>query len=360
MRTKYAVIYVLLGIVVQSCIRPEAPNAQADILTCRVPGVTMTTNPIINNNSVTIFVGPGTDVSDLSPEFTLTPGATINPASGTPRDLRSPQDYTVTAQDGYWKKVYTVSVIDTELATNYNFEDTLAGQKYYIFVEREAGKVIMEWASGNAGYALTGVPKTANDYPTFQTAGGTDGKCLSLVTRSTGFFGNLMGMPIAAGNLFIGSFDVNNALSNPLKATKFGLPFMHVPTYLAGYYKYKAGSQFTEGGNPVNGKRDICDIYAIMYETSQSAPTLDGTNAFTSPNLISIARINDAKETDEWTYFKLPFATLPGKFIDKDKLQAGKYNISIVFTSSLEGDRFNGAIGSTLLIDQAELIYRSE
>lgn len=25
----------------------------------------------------------------------------------------------------------------------------------------------MEWASGNAGYAMTGVPKTADDYPTF-------------------------------------------------------------------------------------------------------------------------------------------------------------------------------------------------
>ena len=360
MRTKHAVVYILTGIIISSCIRPEAPNAQADILTCKVPGVTMTTNPIISNNSVTIFVAPGTDVSDLTPEFTLTPGATISPSSGTERNFQSPQDYTVTAQDGYWKKAYTVSVIDTELATNYNFEDTLGGQKYYIFVEREAGKVVMEWASGNAGYAMTGVPNTANEYPTFQVAGGTTGKCLSLITRSTGFFGSLVGMPIAAGNLFIGSFDTNSALSNPLKATKFGLPFLHVPTYLAGYYKYKAGSQFTEGGNPVSGKKDICDIYAIMYETSESVHTLDGTNAFTSPNLVSIARINDAKETDEWTYFKLPFATLPGKFIDKDKLKAGKYNISIVFTSSLEGDHFNGAIGSTLLIDEAELIYRSE
>lgn len=41
-------------------------------------------------------------------------------------------------------------------------------------------------------------------------------------------FGGLVGMPIAAGNLFIGSFDVNNAMSNPLQATKFGLPFRHV------------------------------------------------------------------------------------------------------------------------------------
>ncbi|MDD3038702.1 PCMD domain-containing protein [Bacteroides sp.] len=360
MKAKHVIIYTLSIILSTACIRDEAPNAEADIVSCSLPGVIMTTNPIINNNSVTLFVAPGTDLTTLAPEFTLTPGAKIAPVGGTERDFHSPQTYTVTAADGFWKKLYSVSVVDTELATNYNFEDTLGGQKYYIFVEREGGKVVMQWASGNAGYALTGVPKTADNYPTFQITGGTDGKCLSLVTRSTGFFGQMVGMPIAAGNLFIGSFDVNNAMSNPLKATKFGLPFRHVPTYLAGYYKYKAGSQFTEGGKPVNGKRDICDIYAIMYETSETVSTLDGTNAFTSPNLVSMARINDAKETDEWTYFKLPFTPLPGKFIDKEKLQEGKYNISIVFSSSLEGDHFNGAIGSNLQIDQAELIYHSE
>ena len=334
MKAKHVILYLLLAIVSFSCIGEEALNAEADILSCALPGVAMTTSPIINNNSITIFVGPGTDISELTPEFTLTPGATINPLSGTERNFNTPQEYTVTAADGVWKKTY--------------------------IVEREGGKVVMEWASGNAGYAMTGVAKTADDYPTFQITDGKTGKCLSLVTRSTGFFGQIAGMPIAAGNLFIGSFDVNNAMSNPLKATKFGLPFRHVPTYLAGYYKYKAGDQFTEGGKPVNGKRDICDIYAIMYETSESVPTLDGTNAFTSPNLISTARINNAKETNEWTYFKLPFSTLPGKFIDKEKLMEGKYNIAIVFTSSLEGDHFNGAIGSTLLIDEAELIYHSE
>ena len=330
MKAKHVIVYLLLAIFSSSCIREEAPNAEADILSCRLPEAVMTTSPIITNNSINIFVAPETDISSLAPEFTLTPGATIDPPSGTTRDFHSPQPYTVTAADSFWKKKYTVSVIDTELATIYNFEDTLGGQKYYIFVERERERVVMEWASGNAGYAMTGVPKTADDYPTFQIANGKSGKCLSLVTRSTGFFGSIMGMPIAAGNLFIGSFDVGNAMSNPLKATKFGLPFRHVPTYLAG------------------------------YETSESVPTLDGTNAFTSPNLISMARIDDAKETDEWTYFKLPFNMLTGKYIDKEKLLEGKYNVAIVFTSSLEGDHFNGAIGSTLLIDEVELIYRSE
>ena len=120
MKAKHIVVYLLLAIVSSSCIREEALNAEADILSCILPGVAMTTSPIINNNSITIFVGPGTDISELKPEFTLTPGAAISPLSGTERNFNTPQEYTVTAADGVWKKMYTVSVIDTELATNYN------------------------------------------------------------------------------------------------------------------------------------------------------------------------------------------------------------------------------------------------
>lgn len=51
MKAKHVIIYLLLVIVTSSCIRDEAPNAEADILSCRLPGITMTTSPIINNNS---------------------------------------------------------------------------------------------------------------------------------------------------------------------------------------------------------------------------------------------------------------------------------------------------------------------
>ena len=73
MKAKHVIIYMLLGVVFSSCIQEEALNAEADILSCILPGVNMTTDPIINNNSITIFVNPGTDVSELAPEFTLTP-----------------------------------------------------------------------------------------------------------------------------------------------------------------------------------------------------------------------------------------------------------------------------------------------
>lgn len=115
MKAKHIVVYLLLAIVSSSCIREEALNAEADILSCILPGVAMTTSPIINNNSITIFVGPGTDISELKPEFTLTPGAAISPLSGTERNFNTPQEYTVTAADGVWKKMYTVSVMTRNL-----------------------------------------------------------------------------------------------------------------------------------------------------------------------------------------------------------------------------------------------------
>ena len=109
-------------------------------------------------------------------------------------------------------------------------------------------------------------------------------------------------------------------------------------------------------------KKDTWDIYAIFYETDEKTKTLDATNRFDHPNLISIARIDekDRKETDEWTEFYLPFVTKTGKTVDKDKLKAGKYNVAIVFSSSIEGDYFRGAVGSTLHIDEVELIHAAD
>ena len=46
------------------------------------------------------------------------------------------------------------------------------------------------WASGNSGFALTGLGKDGpSSFPTFQRNDGKDGKALCLVTRKTGTFG---------------------------------------------------------------------------------------------------------------------------------------------------------------------------
>ncbi|PID88896.1 MAG: hypothetical protein CSB02_00310 [Bacteroidia bacterium] len=45
-----------------------------------------------------------------------------------------------------------------------------------------------------------------------------------------------------------------------------------------------------------------------------------------------------------------------GKAIDQQKLKEGKYNLTIVLTSSKDGQLYNGAIGSTLFVDEIELV----
>lgn len=343
-----------------SCVKEEAPNAEADIVECIVSGDILKRDPIVGNDRITLMVKTDTDLTKQSPEFVLTPGATISPVSGTELDFSTPKKYLVTSEDGHWSKTYTVTYIVAGISTRYDFEHVEQTGKFQTFYEEnviEGGK-LFDWASGNSGFALTG--DLSGQFPTSSSDAGKSGKCLKLQTMSTGAFGGAMHMPIAAGNLFMGTFDVGNALTNALKATQFGLPFEHVPTYLTGFYKFKAGKVFEDKGVPVPNKTDKCDIYAIFYETDDKVKTLDGTNAFTHPNLISVARIDDQKETEEWTQFYIPFVTKPGKSVDKSKLEAGKYNVAIVFSSSLEGDRFNGAVGSTLYIDEVELIYAQE
>ena len=99
---------LLLCVMGMSCIQDEAPNAEADIVVCTVPADILRREPIIDNDKITRMVKANTDLSKQAPEFTLTPGATISPASGTTLDFNSPQFYTVTSEDGKWKKRYEV------------------------------------------------------------------------------------------------------------------------------------------------------------------------------------------------------------------------------------------------------------
>ena len=110
---------------------------------------------------------------------------------------------------------------------------------------------------------------------------------------------------------------------------------------------------------PVPGRKDTFNIYAVLYENTEDNRLLDGTNVLAEDNeqIVSTAVISDAHETDEWTEFDLPFVYRPGKTIDPVKLAAGGYNLTIVFASSLRGDYFEGAPGSTLLVDEVELGY---
>ena len=371
----------LVALMAASCIQDEALNTEADIEHITLPGDVLNRDAEFGDAiyeadgtpvyPIILYLKKGTDIVRLAPELKLTPGATVEPPSGTPRNFRTPQYYTVTSEDGKWQRRYRIEVSSTSaIGTFYHFEDVRlgGGGKYHIFYETDdKGEERLAWSSANPGYALTDINvKTPEQFPTYQWSEGKSGKCVKLVTLKTGSLGSSVNMPIASGNLFLGTFNVGNALTNALQATQFGLQYENVPTYLRGWYKYRSGDTFYELDKtakdklkPIPGRKDVFNIYAVFYENTDENRLLDGTNVLAEDNeqIVSTAVIDNARETDEWTEFYLPFIYRPGKSIDPVKLASGGYNLTIVFASSLRGDYFEGAPGSTLLVDEVELGY---
>ncbi|MCM1504681.1 MAG: PCMD domain-containing protein [Muribaculum sp.] len=366
--------YAILFTAVFTSCEKEPLNAECDIETASLPGDVLVREPMIENDKVTFILKNGTEREALAPVFTLTTGAVINPPSGTVRDFTVPQIYTVTSEDKKWHKDYTVSATYITVSLQYDFEhvklDETNRSKYDVFYEVGIdGKETLTWASGNPGFALTGmaVDKPADVFPTYQVSDGRSGNAVAMTTRLTGSFGALVNKPLASGNLFLGRFDLATALSKPLESTKFGTPFSRVPLNLKGYYMYTPGETYMELDKtasdklrPIPGKTDECNIYAVFFETTDGVEFLDGTNVMSddNPNIVAVAAFepDQRTKTSGWTAFNLPFKYREGKTVDLAKLADGHYSITICFASSMDGDYFSGAPGSTLIVDEVELV----
>ena len=152
-------------------------------------------------------------------------------------------------------------------------------------------------------------------------------------------------------------------MQHPLEATQMGTPFNKVPVTLSGFYKFKPGETYCEAdadGNlvPVPGKVDEFNIYAVFFESMEGREWLDGANVLSPDNdqILATAVIPDKTAKSEWTEFTIPFVFRPGKTVDPEKLKNGQYSITVVCTSSQEGDYFSGAIGSTLMVDELSVV----
>lgn len=359
--------YVIMVFVSSSCIKSEPLNAEADIVTCELPPDILKSDPQIRNNTIDIMIKRGlTETMNLAPVFTLTEGATISPESGTVRDFTTPQEYIVTSESGKWQKVYKVSVSESDMAVEYDFEywEPLDKDRYYIPYEPIFSGTNIEkqmiWDSGNSGFVFVARDTPPDDYPTAKTSDSYSGKLAAkLTTKSTEPLGSLVGMRLAAGNLFIGEFNAMSAITNPLGATKFGKPFDKEPIRFTGYYKYKAGEKYQDRqGNIIPNKTDSCSIYSVIYEIGENGEMLDGSNVLTSERLVAKAVLPSPKQTDTYTRFVVEYEYL--KEIDPQKLKDFKYNMAVVFSSSYNGALFEGAIGSVLYVDEVAVVCKED
>lgn len=367
--------FIFCSIFFVSCIKDEPQNMECDILEAWIDGSQYTAHfyqktdmrQNIPSGEQTLFftVRSLSELPPLPLHFRLTPGASITPADGSVHDFRQgPVVYTVTSEDGQWHRSYTVGFRNAILPNNkFDFEHSSldAGGHYYEWYELSAeGDRNDIWSSGNAGFIIAKPNAAPNDYPTVAEANGYEGACVRLTTCSTGSWGKLFKKPIAAGNLFLGSFDSNYALTNTLWTTQMGIPYSEEPVKITGYYKYKPGSPFTDKEGTEHADRtDEPSIYAVFYrnhDADGNAIVLHGDDVQSSEQIVRKAQVSSLPATDEWRPFEMTFRG--DETIVPTLLASRGYSLALVFSSSKNGDTFEGAVGSTLYIDKVELYYQ--
>ncbi len=87
-------------------------NVETDILSFELSEQTGNATIDLDAHTIDIEVSAGTDLTNLSPEITISEGATINPASQTTVDFNDPVTYTVTAEDEQTQQEWTVTVTE--------------------------------------------------------------------------------------------------------------------------------------------------------------------------------------------------------------------------------------------------------
>ena len=406
-----------------SCIKDELPNMECDIQKAVVHvgnpeaifyQLSDTIAPINSDfgSSTIQFQNVRKAAANqlyLAPVFTISEGAMMFPSSGTLRDFSNDttQIYFVVAEDikdnylpppdmtdasqvlAYLQKLSAGAIagehirpyyVQFKTATHivsdtlkYDFENyylETQSKKYYEWsdpYEDGSERSVPNWATANKGFSTARGSAAPTEYPTVPAVGqgvdGTDG--VKLETSSTGSFGKLFNMPLAAGNLFLGTFDFSVALTKTLHATRFGenSTLEKKPVKFTGYYRYEPGAQMTDSkGNNLDGT-DMPAIYCVVYKNHDADGTSFVLNGETvesdTEHIIAKAEITNWEyNTSDYVYFELDFNWT--QEFDEELLAQKGYNFSIVCSSSSKGATYTGALGSKLYVDKFRVVLESE
>ena len=395
-------VFLLLvpSILLASCIKKEPENTECDIeaVSLHLDRPTDyfyhdydTLQTIISTENEIVFtIRSYADIQSVPTTLRITEGATVYMMSedgayvpflsGSSVDFSGEKEhkFRVVSQNKVWIRDYTITVVHdrpSEGNLNIDFESYHldASGKYYIW---DAPEVFTdgEWKNGNPGFKISKSSAKPMEYPSTPVAGGgPDGSaCLKLETCDTGPFGRMVNMRLASGSMFNGIFDVGNALTDALKATQFGSPFVHKPVMMRAWLRFEPGSVYQDrDANPIEGVIDEPDMYFTLYRNEDEQGNkvqVDGNDVLTNPYIIGMGRLPhhynaDGSDqlsgnpihgvTNEWQEFTIhmQYTSEP----DPEILANKGYSLVISFASSWQGAYFKGAIGSKLLIDNVQL-----
>lgn len=105
-----------------------------------------------------------------------------------------------------------------------------------------------------------------------------------------------------------------------------------------------------------------CDILSAWVEGETYVPIFYHSTQMRKDDIASneheiVFTVRSLPPTDEWTRFEMFFE---GGEADPAVLSELGYNLTVVFSSSKDGAAFEGAIGSTLYVDEVEVQFENE
>ena len=330
----------------------------------------VTEQPVIDEEKgiITFTVRGNATVDQLKliPEITVSNKAMVTPASGVEQNFGQEVKYTVMAENGN-TRVYKVIV--KHIINKFDFESWEE--------QKGEGDVSLGFYSPVGGYwdtSNTGVylikAMLGETYPEladtpFAVEKVTDahlgtGAAKVSTIDSKGAYGMIP--KITAGTLFLGYFNTEYAMTSALMCTRFGLVWNEKPLKVTGFYKYLPGDVYYRCDDPEGAKdivvedksmKDACMISAVLYEISDESEGqyLDGTNIYTSSDrVVALAQFSTDEKVDDYAPFTLTLDYV------KEYNSAKKYRFAVIASSSANGDKFSGAPGSTLYLDDIEII----
>ncbi len=208
------------------------------------------------------------------------------------------------------------------------------------------------WGTSNPGAVFGGIT------PNVQQVEIVSGDyAVKLTTRYT-WVGSLVGKPIAAGSVFTGDFQEGNiSFDNPQEAVKFGIPFTATPESFSVDYQYTPGDENMDASQNILPYTDTGDMY-ILLERREDEQVRRVATAW-----LRIEEANSLMKnvTVDFVYGQLPSGTpeymLPGEGETYAASTEGPTHIVVVFSSSANGNIYEGAENSVLIIDNLVLNY---
>lgn len=329
--------------------------------------VETTANAFVRNTSMTIS---GSKPNGVTPEIEYRstnestwhsiPAANITLAatsySATVTGLQPATKYIYKVQAGSSSVgEQEVSTIATQQIPNASFDDWCT--------DANNSKLLCPWGSGDTQYWDTGnrgatTVGNSNSVPTEDTKSG-HGKAAYLESK-------WIVIRFAAGNIFTGKYLKTDGTNGILG---FGRPFTAFPTKMTFDYKYKTSAINKVGDDKFSylmGRPDSCHIYIALWHLEdgqeevfqgESYPIVIRTRAGaeqhlfspSNPHVIAYGELTQGSNVSNWTSETI---TLKYK-----NTELAPTHIQVVASSSKYGDYFTGGVGSTLTLDNINLIY---